>query len=75
MNKSFNTQSILTKFSARIVSECYNRCNFIIFGTYTNFGTFYAKTVTTSQAVKSMNRLVFIVSISLLRKILNACQN
>jgi len=76
MNKSFNTQSILTKFSARIVSECYNRCYFIIFGTYTNFGTFLCKNCDYQSGSEIDDyRLVFIVSISLLRKILNACRN
>jgi len=43
MNKSFNTQCNLTKFSTLIVSEYYRRCTYLISGIYTNFRTFLCK--------------------------------
>jgi len=49
---------------------------FLISGIYTNFRTFlYKKSDYQSSNEIDDYRLVFVVSISLLRKILNACQN
>ena len=36
-NRSFNMQCNLTKFSTLVVSECYHRFTYLIFGIYTNF--------------------------------------
>ena len=71
MNKSFNTQCNLTKFSTLIVNECFRRCYFLISGIYTNFRTFlYKKSDYQSSNEIDVYRLVFVVSISFLRKIL-----
>jgi len=46
MNKSFNTQCNLTKFSTLIANEYCHRCYLLISGIYANFADYCAKSVT-----------------------------
>jgi len=75
-----------TKFSTCVVNEYYHRryfVSYLISGIHTDFRTFLCKKCDVGYCAinhgvyrrRSCYRIVFIVSISLLRKILNACQN
>jgi len=83
MNKSFNTQCNWTKFSIPVVNEYIIDVTDLISGIYANFCRLLCKKCDIGHYVINhgvmklmmMYRLVFIVSISLLHKILNACQN
>ena len=51
MNKSFDTQCNLRKFSALIANKYYHRCTYLIYGIYTNFRRLLCKKSVTGYYV------------------------
>ena len=81
-NKSFSTQCNLTKFSTLVLMNIIIDLTYLISGIYTNFCRLLCKKCDVGYYVINHGvneidyyRLVFIVSILLLCKILNTCQN
>ena len=80
MNKSFNAQCSLTKLVLLLLMDVISDVTCVISGIYTTFCRLLCKKCDVGYYVIDHNEsddycLLFIVSISLLLKIHNACQN